>query len=62
MWNPLAAAPVRPWGSGFQSVTVGRSHVVLQAPDGQLWDSVRDAFGLNASTCACAKTRLTNSS
>jgi len=50
----LVFAQVRPWGSTLQPVTVGRSHVVLQAPDGHLWDSVRDAFwGHHLDMCMC---------
>jgi len=54
MSHELALAQVRPWGSTLQPVTVGRSHVMLQAPDGHLWDSVRDAFwGHHLNMCMC---------
>ncbi|PKP92698.1 MAG: hypothetical protein CVT77_07975 [Alphaproteobacteria bacterium HGW-Alphaproteobacteria-16] len=54
MSHELVLAQVRPWGSTLQPVTIGRSHVVLQAPDGHLWDSVRDAFwGHHLDMCMC---------
>lgn len=54
MSHELALAQVRPWGSTLQPVTVGRAHVVLRAPDGHLWDSVRDAFwGHHLDMCMC---------
>ncbi|MBA4762158.1 hypothetical protein [Sphingomonas sp.] len=54
MSHELALAQVRPWGSTLRPVTVGRSHVMLQAPDGHLWDSVRDAFwGHHLDMCMC---------
>jgi hypothetical protein len=54
MSHELTLAQVRPWGSTLQPVTVGRSHVMLQAPDGHLWDSVRDAFwGHHLDMCMC---------
>lgn len=54
MSTAVALAQVRPWGASLQPVTVGRAHVVLQAPDGRLWDSVRDAFwGQHLDMCMC---------
>lgn len=54
MSTAVALAQVRPWGASLQPVTVGRTHVVLQAPDGRLWDSVRDAFwGQYLDMCMC---------
>ena len=50
----LALARVRPWGASLHPVTVGRSLTVLQAPDGRLWDSVRDVFwGQHLNMCMC---------
>ena len=50
----LVLAQVRPWGSAMQHVSVGKSSVFLQAPDGRLWDSVRDAFwGQHLDMCTC---------
>lgn len=54
MSSDLVLAQVRPWGSTLRPVTVGRSHIALQAPDGHLWDSVRDAFwGHHLDMCMC---------
>lgn len=54
MSTELILAQVRPWGSSLRPVTVGRAHVVMQAPDGHLWDSVRDAFwGHHLGMCMC---------
>ncbi|TPG22271.1 hypothetical protein EAH87_00125 [Sphingomonas koreensis] len=54
MSTDLTLAQVRPWGSTLRPVTVGRAHVVFQAPDGHLWDSVRDAFwGQHLNMCMC---------
>jgi len=54
MSTVIALAQVRPWGASLQSVTIGRTHVALQAPDGRLWDSVRDAFwGQHLNMCMC---------
>lgn len=54
MSTDVILAQVRPWGWSLDPITVGRSHVVLQAPDGRLWDSVRDAFwAQHLDMCAC---------
>lgn len=54
MSTDLVLAQVRPWGATLRPVTVGRTHVVLQAPDGRLWDSVRDAFwAQHLNMCMC---------
>ena len=50
----LALAQVFPWGHTMRSVTVGRDSVFLEAPDGQLWDNVRDAFwSQHLGMCSC---------
>lgn len=50
----LTLAQVRPWGHTMQPVTVGRTSVFLQGPDGHLWDSVRDAFWAHhLDMCSC---------
>lgn len=54
MSTDLTLAQVQPWGASLRPVTVGRAHAVLQAPDGGLWDSVRDAFwGQALDMCMC---------
>ncbi|MFM9975513.1 MAG: hypothetical protein ACKVON_13185 [Beijerinckiaceae bacterium] len=54
MSTDLTLAQVQPWGASLRAVTVGRAHTVLQAPDGGLWDSVRDAFwGQALDMCMC---------
>lgn len=54
MSTVIALAQVRPWGSFLKPVTIGRAHIALQAPDGCLWDSVRDAFwGQHLNMCMC---------
>ena len=54
MSTAVVLAQVRPWGASLEPVTVGRTHIVLQAPDGRLWDSVRDAFwGQHLDMCMC---------
>lgn len=54
MSTDLTLAQVQPWGASLRVVTIGRAHTALQAPDGGLWDSVRDAFwGQALDMCMC---------
>lgn len=54
MSTDLTLAQVQPWGASLRAVTVGRAHTVLQAPDGGLWDNVRDVFwGQALDMCMC---------
>lgn len=54
MSTDLTLAQVQPWGASLRAVTIGRAHTALQAPDGGLWDSVRDAFwGQALEMCMC---------
>lgn len=54
MSTDLRLEQVQPWGASLRAVTVGRAHTVLQAPDGGLWDSLRDAFwGQALDMCMC---------
>lgn len=54
MSTDLTLAQVQPWGASLRAVTIGRAHTALLAPDGGLWDSVRDAFwGQALDMCMC---------